>query len=438
MTSFHQSFDTASRRRWSFGLAFVLATAIVGLGSGCRQPSASTEKGPGKSEASTSEQAQRRVIQPLRKTVRRPIKRPGFNIEAYQSTALFAKISGYVGRWNKSSKGKPFDIGDRVSKGDVLVELAVPEMEVEVEVKDAAVAQARAEIKQALAAVERAEADHDYRKAQYDRLAQVGNTGVINKESVSEYRFALAAAKAALTKAGADVDVAKTRHKVAEKARDYAKTLLKYTKITAPFDGVITKRHINEEDFVQPPTSRKGEALFVVDQLDPVRVFVNIPEAEAVWVHDGDQAAIQTYDRRAGEFKGEVTRTARSLDPATRTLRTEIDLRNPGGKLLPGMYVDVTITPERRNVWTLPESAVVVTDDGAYCYRVEDGKAIRTPLLIGLTGSGLVEVLKKQVKPTKNSTQEAWQDITGEEHIVESGVSELQDGQAVRDVKAKE
>jgi RND family efflux transporter MFP subunit len=388
--------------------------------------------GPQRAESSTSEPPRVSVVQPQRKTVRRPIKRPGYNIEAYQSTALFAKISGYVGKWHKSKKGKPFDIGDRVSKGEILVELAVPEMEVEVEQKEAAIAQAQAEIKQAQAAVERAEADHDYRKAQYDRLSQVGRSGVINKESVEEYKFALAAAKAALTKARADVEVAKSRHTVAEKARDYAKLLLRYTKIPAPFDGVITKRHVNEDDLVQPATRGKGEALFVVDQLDPVRVFVNVPESEAVWVQDGDEAAILTQNRRGGAFKGTVTRTSRSLDPATRTLRTEIDLPNPDRKLLPGMYVDVTVTPQRRNVWTLPESAILTTEEGNYCFRLEDGKAVRTRLQIGLTGGGLVEVLKKQANTSGESAEERWEDITGEEHIIQRGVAELKDGQAVR------
>jgi RND family efflux transporter MFP subunit len=419
-------------RGWFFCLTFVMATALLALTSGCRRPNAGTEMASGKSKAETTETSKVTVVRPQRKTVRRPIKRPGYNIEAYQSTALYPKISGYVGTWNKSSKGKPFDIGDRVIKGQVLVELAVPEMEVEVEQKEAAVAQAAAEIKQAQAALERADADHDYRKSQYDRLAQVGRSGVINKESVEEYRFALAAAKAAVTKARADVDVARTRHTVAEKAREYAKTLLRYTKIPAPFNGVITKRHVNEDEFVQPPSGRKGEALFVVDQLDPVRVFVNVPEAEAVWVHDNDEATIRTQSRTGSEFKGTVTRNARSLDPATRTLRIEIDLPNPDGRLLPGMYVDVTITPHRRNVWTLPESAVVVTEEGSYCYQVEDGKTVRTPLQTGLTGGGLVEILKKQLRSAKGSTEQSWQDITGEEQIIQSGIADLKDGQAVR------
>src|SRR5262249_16477266 len=199
----------------------------------------------------------------------------------------------------------------------------------------------------------------------------------------------------------------------------------RYTKIPAPFDGVVTKRHINDGDLVQPPTGRKGEALFVVDQVDPVRVFVNVPEVEAVWVRDKDEALVPTQRPSGHEFKGNVTRTARALAPTTRTLRTEIDLANPERKLLPGMYVDVTITPQRRNVWTLPASAVVVTQEQSYCYRVEAGKAVRTPVQVGLSGGGLIEVRKKQVK--KGS---AWEDFTGQEKIVKSGVSDLKAGQA--------
>jgi multidrug efflux pump subunit AcrA (membrane-fusion protein) len=169
----------------------------------------------------------------------------------------------------------------------------------------------------------------------------------------------------------------------------------------------------------------------VVDQVDPVRVFVNVPEAEAVWVRNKDEASVRTLVHRGREFKGMVTRTARALDPATRTLKTEIDLPNPRRELIPGMYVNVTITPQRRNVWTLPESAVVVTEEGSHCYRLENGKAVRTPLQIGLRGGELIEVLKKQVKPSTGSADVAWADMTGEEQIIKSGVADLKDGQAV-------
>jgi RND family efflux transporter MFP subunit len=408
----------------SLALRACVAGAALGLAAGCQRPTAGSDAAAGGAEASAPTRPKVTVVSPQRKTVRRPIKRPGFNIEAYQSTPLYAKISGFVDKWH-------FDMGDRVRKGQVMAELLIPEMEVEVQQKEAAVAQVEAEIKQARAAVLHSEAERDYRQGQYDRLSRVGRTGTIDRETVAETRLALEAARAAVAKAEADVGVARARLPVAQKARDYARTLLRYTKIPAPFDGVVTKRHINEGDLVQPPAGRKGEALFVVDQVDPVRVFVNVPDMEAVWVRDKDAATVRTQGPSGQEFKGMVTRTSRALDPTTRTLRTEIDLPNPEGKLLPGMYVDVTITPQRPDVWALPESAVVVTDEGSYCYRVEDGKAIRTPLQIGLRGGGMIEIRKKQVPPTQSSAAGTWEDLTGQEKIIKSGVAELKDGQAV-------
>jgi RND family efflux transporter MFP subunit len=424
MRSVHKSSARAPGPRWSFVLVLVAGAAALGLAAGCQRPKAASDSAAGEAEE-RGERPQVTVVRPQRQTVRRSIKRPGYNIEAYQSTPLYAKISGYVRKWK-------FDIGDPVRRGEVMAELLAPEMEVEVQQKEAAVAQAEAEIGQARAAVGLAQADLDYRKSQYERLSRVGQRGVIQRENVEEARYSFAAGKAAVAKAQADVAVAEKRHKVAQKAHDYARTLLQYLTIRAPFDGVVTQRHINDDTFVQPPTGRKGEALYVVDQVDPVRVFVNVPEAEAVWVRRGDAARVRNQALRGQEFKGTVTRTARALDPATRTLRTEIDLANPGGKLLPGMYVDVTIVVEHPNVWTLPASAVVLTEEGSYCYRLEGGKAVRTPLQIGLSGGKLVEVLKKQVKPIKGSAEEEWEDFTGQEKVIKSGVADLKDGQDVR------
>jgi hypothetical protein len=111
------------------------------------------------------------------------------------------------------------------------------------------------------------------------------------------------------------------------------------------------------------------------------------------------------------------------LNPQSRTLRTEIDLPNAERKLLPGMYVQATITVEHSNVWTLPASAIATEGEQTFCNRVEDGKAVRMPLQIGLKGGGLVEVLKKQVRSTSGSDEGRWEGISGEEEIVASGTT---------------
>jgi HlyD family secretion protein len=403
-------------------LAVIVVMAAGLLLAGCQRtpdPAATTQRPDKGAEPAAPKLS---VVRPERKTVRRWIKRPGYNIESYQSTPLYSKISGYVLKWN-------FDIGDSVEKNTVMAELWVPEMEVDVERQEALVKQAQAEIQQARAAKLRAKAEERRTKSQYERLVKVGNS-VIAQESVDENRYGFEAAQAAVAKAEADVATATARLQVAEKSRDYARTLLKYAKIRAPFNGVVTRRMVNDRDFVQPPAGKKSEPLFVVDQVDPVRVFVNVPELDAVWITNGSTVTIRTQSLPGREFQGAVTRTARSLDPATRTLRTEIDLHNADRELLPGMYVDVNLQLERRNVWTLPSSAVIIGEDAAYCYRLENGKAVRTLLRIGLQADKTVEVLQKESRRTPDA-KATWESLTGDERILTGNLSAVQDGQEV-------
>jgi HlyD family secretion protein len=413
------------RRHWFLPAAFV-SMVLLSMVSGCnRQPAASLDRG---AAAKTPEV---KVVRPEKKDVRRLIERPGFNIEAYERTLVYAKIPGYVQKWN-------FDMGDRVRKGDVLAELYVPEMDVELKQKEAAVRQASSEIKQAEAAVLRWQAELKRAESQYARLARVGQSGVLDKEQVDETRLGFEAAQAAVAKALADVDVAKARLEVAQADRDHVQTLLQYTKIPAPFDGLVTRRNVSTRDFAQPAAaSIKGDALFVVEMVDPVRVFANVQELEAIWVRDGDTALIRPQSLLGQQFKGKVTRTAGALNPQNRTLRTEIDLPNADGKLLPGMYVNVTIIAEHKNVWTLPAAAVVTHGEQTFCYRVVNGKAVRTLMQVGLRSNELIEILKIQSKPAKGAEQSGWEDITGEEVIVASDGASLSDGQSINVASGK-
>jgi RND family efflux transporter MFP subunit len=412
------------RSRFASLVAATASAVLVGLSGGCdRQPAARSDQA---AQASPPPTPALKVVRPEKKDVRRLIQRPGYNIEAYERTPLYAKIPGYVLKWN-------VDMGDSVHKDDVLAELYIPEMEVELKQKEAGVRQASSEIKQAEATVLRAQAELDRAKSQYERLARVGRSGVLDKEQVEETRLGFEAAQAAVVKAQADVDVAKARLEVAKADRDHVQTLLQYTKVRAPFDGVVTgRRSINVGDFVQPAAASKEESLFIVERIKPVRVFINVPELDAVWVRVGDGALIRVQSLQGQEFRGTVTRVSKSLHPQNRTLRTQIDLPNDDGKLLPGMFVNATIIAEHKNVWVLPVAAVVTQGEQTYCYRVEHGKAVRTPIRVGLRGNELVEVLKKQTKSPKGAEESSWDDLTGKEVIVASDAGSLAEGQAVR------
>jgi RND family efflux transporter MFP subunit len=397
----------------------VLFVILPILASGCtQQPTASSDQA---AQTADSQKPALKLVHPEKKDIRRMIERPGYNIQAFERTPLYAKIAGYVSKWN-------FDIGDAVHEGDVLAELYIPEMTVELKQKEAAVRQASSEIKQTEAAILRAQAELERTKSQYARLEKVNRSGVLDKEQVDETRLGFEAAQAAVVKAHADVDVAKAKLEVAEADRDHVQTLLQYTQVKAPYDGVVTRRTVNKGDFVQPAAANKGEALFVIDRIKPMRVFVDVSELDAVWVHEGAAVHLHAQALPDQQFHGTVTRTTKSMDRQNRNLRVEIDLPNTDGKLLPGMYMTATLIVERKNVWTLPIAAVATQGEQNFCYRVENGVTVRTRIRVGLRGSEVVEVLSKQTKPSKPGNEAPWEDISGDELVVASNVASLTEG----------
>lgn len=401
--------DIRAGHRWPLGFRLLLLAAVplLGFAPGCHRESAKSDEAR---QAANVTSSTPKLIRPEKKDVRRTIERPGYNIESYERTPLYVKIAGYVRKWN-------YDIGDRVKENSVLAEIFNPEMEVELKQKEAVARQAAAEIERAKAAVQSAHAEYRHRKAQYNRLAPIARSGVLDAEQLDEARLLTESAQAAVDKAQADVSVAEARLEVANADREHVQALLLYTKVVAPFDGVVTHRNINTGDFVQPSDGKEA-ALFVVEKVDPVRVFVNVGELDAVWIRDGDKAIIHPQSLQGQAFNGTVTRLAGALHPQNRTLLTEIDLPNGEGRLMPGMFANVVLLAERKNVWALPLKALVIEKDQAFCYHRENGKIVRMPLRLGLVGDEFVEVLKKSTKMAPSGAGDQWADLTGLELVV--------------------
>jgi RND family efflux transporter MFP subunit len=451
-------------------LMILTGGVVLTVTTGCSQPS---KGAPAESAAAGPEPSSLpvAVVKPERAVLHLAVRQPGY-IQAFERTPVFAKISGYVQKLN-------VDIGDRVSKGAILAELWVPEMDVDLAQKEALVGQAEAELKrskemvavaeadfksasarvQATAAARlRAESQLQRDQARYQRLAQAGRNGAIGTEDVEENRLTAETSKAGLeeikaqvqaaeadreasrarwVKAQADVAVAAAQLDVAEKNRDQAKVMLQYRLISAPFDGVVTQRNVDTGHFVQPATGPKGEALFVVMRTDLMRIRVEVPEAEAGWVNHGTSARVRIPVLKSYEITGKVSRTSWSLDRTARTLLAEIDVPDPDGKLRPGMYAYAMLSAERPSAWTLPASAVITEGDvtqgyRTFCFLVEDGKVWRTPVEIGARDSQRVEVLKKQARPITPGDQRPWQDFKGGEEVVQGNLSGLHDGEPVR------
>jgi RND family efflux transporter MFP subunit len=407
----------------------VVAVGLLTLNTGCYQTSKGSpdqKSGAGREQSQSEVSKSVTVVKPKRMTLQWTTQGPGY-IQAYEQTPLFAKVAGYVQEWK-------VDIGEQVTAGKILAELWIPEMEVELKQKEALVTQAEKELKLAQETVAVSEAEVRRTKSQHERLAQLfKNKGIENEEQVEEAKFAFEASVSRRDMAQADVGVKRARVEVAKRNWEYANTLWGYRNVSAPFNGIVTRRNINTRDFVQPPTAGKGEPLYVVERRDKMRVFVPVPEADAPWVVKGVPARIRVQALVGREFDGEVERTSYSLDRAAHTLLAEIDLPNPNDLLRPNMYAYAYLTLKQPNALTLPDSAVVTQGDitkgyETYCFLVEEGKLRRNLIQTGTRASGRVEVLRKQEKISETVR---WVDFTGEEIIVQDNAGSLSDGQAV-------
>jgi multidrug efflux pump subunit AcrA (membrane-fusion protein) len=406
------------------------------------------------------------VVRPERAAIQHEVAQPGA-IESFEETQVFAKVSGYVRKWN-------VDRGDRVRKGQVLAELWVPELEEELKQKEALIEQAEAQLgqareaekaaqsahKSAVAQVEVAQAGRESLQArlertqrQYERLQRVGSN-VLDREQVEEARLGYETARAGVAEANAriraaqaardearaqwnkatsDVRAAEASRKVAQKNRDYVKAQVQYTRLPAPYNGVVTQRGVNTGDFVRAATAGTDRPLYTVRRTDRMRVVVDVPESDAGWVDRGTAALLRVPKLPGQAFTGEVARISWALDSSTRTLRAEIDLPNADGRLRPGMYVHATLSARATDVLTLPRSAVLTEGEvtrgyRSYCYQVEDGKAGRLEVQIGSADDERIQVLKKRIPPASPGGAPRWVDFTGTEEVARDGLKGLSDG----------
>jgi RND family efflux transporter MFP subunit len=204
-----------------------------------------------------------------------------------------------------------------------------------------------------------------------------------------------------------------------------------YAKIRAPYDGVITFLKVKDGDFVQP-AGGQGDWLFKVARLDPVRVVIAVPEADAELVNEKSEVKLTVQALYGPSLRGKIVRTSWALDPGARTLRTEIDMPNKDDRLRPGNYVYAQITNQLPDAWTLPTSALVKQGDAAVCFVIEDGKAVRTPVQVGRGDGKFIQVMKRQ----RPGSPPVWEDFTGTETIAARAAG-LTDGQSVQVDSAK-
>ena len=279
---------------------------------------------------------------------------PG-TLQGFQQAPIAARSAGYVQRWTK-------DIGSHVTKGEVLAVIESPEVDQQLSQAEAARQQAAASLALAKSTVERWEA--------------LRKKDVVSQQELDERRSGATQAVANL--AAADANVQRLRQ------------LQGFTRVMAPFDGVITRRNVEVGDLVDS----SGKALFVLTQMDPLRIYVNVPQSYAQLVRAGQKVLVTQAELRGRTFSGEVARSAGAIDPATRTMQVEINLPNRDGSLLPGAYVQVDLPLAGAKTLVVPTNVLLFRGEGTRVALVDAASRVRLkPVTLGRNLGESIEVL---------------------------------------------
>jgi RND family efflux transporter MFP subunit len=273
---------------------------------------------------------------------------------AFAAANVYARATGYIAKRN-------VDIGDRVKAGELLAQLAVPEL-------DDQISQNEATLNQLRSALDEAEAVRRLRQVTWDRDAPLVEKGWVTRQQGDVDLQNLRAQEAAVAAAKHNVAAQENQVKQLYQNRDYASVL-------APFDGVITQRNVDVGSLVQG-NATSGTFMFEIMQENVIRVSVYVPQDAAFDVKPGIDAIVRVPEIPDREFYGTVTRIADALQPGTRTLLTEIDIPNPDGALSPGSYCTAELRiPRKTPSVSVPADAIIFNRNGMQVAVISNGKA---------------------------------------------------------------
>jgi RND family efflux transporter MFP subunit len=299
------------------------------------------------------------VIHPTLEAAEEDLVLPG-TLQAFVQASIYARTSGYLKTWQR-------DIGSRVKAGELLAEIDAPELDQEL-------SQARAAREQIAASVALA-------KSSSERWVSLGKSDAVSQQDVDEKQSAHRQLQASL--AASDANVRRLEQ------------LEQFKRVTAPFEGVITKRSVDVGTLITAGSSGSQGPLFTLAQMDPIRVFVTVPEVGASAIHRGLAAHLELIQYPGETFTGAVARTAESIDPSTRTLLTEVDVPNKLGRLLPGGYAQVRLQARTTAPrLSLPVNALLFRAEGLRAVVVDASHRVHLrPLTIGRDYGTSLEVL---------------------------------------------
>ena len=309
----------------------------------------------------------------------------------FQDVDVHAKVAGYI-------KAIYVDVGDHVKSGQTLAVLEIPELAAQLAGADAAVRRSKEEIRRAESDLARAQSAHAAAHSAYARLKQAAESraGLVAQQEIDDSQAKDLEFEAQVSSSSAALSAAQQQLQMAEANQKQYAALSDYSRIVAPFSGVVTARYADTGALIAAGTSSSTQSVPVVRlaEISKLRLVLPIPESVAAQIHLGDpvKARVQALNQ---DIVGKVSRFADSLDRQTRTMETEIDFDNRDGHLIPGMYAETELSlREKKNALTVPLEAVTRNGDDATVLAVTTQNAIEERRVkLGLEDSVRVEVL---------------------------------------------
>jgi RND family efflux transporter MFP subunit len=316
------------------------------------------------------------------------------SVRPLEETVIYPQANGYISSWL-------VDIGAKVKEGQVLAEIATPELDQQLD-------QARAQLAQAAAGVTQASANMEFSKANLERFKQLVPAGVASQQDLdkTEAQSVVDSASVSVAKAAVAVQEANIRRLMQQKS---------FAHVTAPFAGTVTSRTIERGALV---SSGNATPLFKVAALDPIRVLVQVPQDVAGGVQTGLDAKVTTREFPGRIFAGKVAHSAGALDQTTRTMLIEVRVPNPKNELLSGMYAEVALTlPSSHKVYEIPATALI-----------NDAKGLRVAVVDAESKLRLIPIMLER---DAGATVQVSSGLTDSDRVVKLAGADMVDGRLV-------
>ena len=262
---------------------------------------------------------------------------PG-DLQAQVESPIFARVDGYLSK-------RLVDYGDRVRKGQELAEIETPELDQQISQAHATLAQSQSALKQLQANLALAQANLKLADLTYTRWKHLSDRGVFSKQEADQKEADLGVRKAEVEASQAAINTGADTVNATEANLHRLEEMKGFAKVTAPFEGVVTARNVDIGTLIS--SGNNGRELFRMAQISTLRTFVNVPQTNVGAIHDGAVAELRVQELPGQVFAARVDRTTSAVDPNSRAMLTVLQVPNPRGVLLPGMYAQVKFSIQR-------------------------------------------------------------------------------------------